>query len=121
MTATDTPATAAALAWQTYQAEERHARTEYLAAVNTAQQHFTADVKPAMDTYHSAERAAWQAYNINSRAAKRRYLDATTQLAIAAADTPPPLPAAQEDTPDSPDRGPWYPRPEFHPYPETES
>lgn len=120
MTATDTPAAAVDLAWQAYQLEERHARAEYLAAVQTAQEHFNADVKPAMDTYHSVERAAWQAYNMASRTAKRRYLDATTQAAsLPAVDIPPPpqLPAA---APDSPDRGPWIPRPEYHPYPETE-
>jgi hypothetical protein len=116
----DDPATTALdAAWQAYQDEEAAARTAYLDAVATAQRHFDADVAPAMTAYHSAERAAWQAFNMMSRAAKRRYLDATTHATAVAAT--PPLPAADATpaTPDSPGRGPWAPRLETHPYPQT--
>lgn len=114
-----TTTTALDAAWQAYQDEEAAARIAYLDAVATAQHHFDADVAPAMTAYHSAERAAWQAFNMTSRAAKRRYLDATTHATAMAATPPLPATDATPASPDSPGRGPWAPRLETHPYPQT--
>lgn len=116
MTTTDAITTAVDLAWQKFQAEERQARSEYLASVHEANTQFIADIAPAMDTYHNVERAAWQHYNLTSRAAKRAYLDATTAAASAPGTAPAPSPAPAADPPDSPDRGPWVQRPVFHPF-----
>jgi len=107
-------------AWQTYQAGERGAQTDYYAAIEEAQRNFTADVAPAIDTYHRVERAAWQAYLMTSRAARRRYLEAAGIPAADQEGTLLPVPAPTVAYPHPETGDVTYLGPTFTPAPGTE-
>lgn len=69
MTAGTLPAPAAGQPLPPWAAAEHAARTDYLAAVQYAQQQYDADVQAAAAAYRRAERLAWHAYQMNTRAA----------------------------------------------------
>ena len=69
MTAGTLPAAAAGQPPSPWPAAEHAARTDYLAAVQYAQQQYDADVQAAVAAYRRAEQLAWYAYLMNTRAA----------------------------------------------------
>ncbi|HTM85004.1 MAG TPA: hypothetical protein VL179_08895 [Mycobacterium sp.] len=84
MTTPNHPTAAMNASWEHYRTAESQARSDYLAAVDTAQRYFDDEVRPALDKYHAHERAAWTAYTAASRAAKRAYLNVVGPVADAA-------------------------------------
>jgi 1,4-alpha-glucan branching enzyme len=112
----DTPAdTPEHTAWQRFQAADRAARADYLAAVQQAQQEYATITEPARATYSATERAAWIAYNQQGKAAWAAYRDAVGDNPMPAPRSTevPPRPAhhhARETAP-----GQWMPAPVFTP------
>jgi len=108
------------LAWQAYTAEERRARTNYLAAVQAAQADFDIAIRPAYDGYRASERNAWTEYIAVARAAKRRYLEAVPHETAG-----PPADSDVSRETSGLAAGPlpvptFTAAPESHPYPESE-
>ena len=68
-------------AYETWKAEDRRIRAEYLEAVDKARAQYDLDTTPARIVYDTAERTAWLAYATAGRANWRTYTRAIESTA----------------------------------------